>query len=73
MSGRWLPKKLRAKLTLNPYPYKSKSAAGKGIGIMWDHGAGDGNRTNTPDQNKGVTARFTVQLESNGVKSLTSY
>ena len=30
-------------------------------------GAGDGNRTNPIGQNKGVTARFLVQLESNGV------
>jgi hypothetical protein len=33
-------------------------------------GAGDGNRTNPIGQNKGVTARFSVQLESNGVKHL---
>jgi hypothetical protein len=31
-------------------------------------GAGDGNRTNPIGQNKGVTARFSVQLESNGVR-----
>jgi hypothetical protein len=29
--------------------------------------AGDGNRTNPIGQNKGVTARFSIQLESNGV------
>jgi hypothetical protein len=28
-------------------------------------GAGDGNRTNANGQNKGVTTRFVVQLESN--------
>ena len=33
-------------------------------------GAGDGDRTNPIGQNKGVTARFSVQLESNGVKLL---
>jgi hypothetical protein len=32
-------------------------------------GAGDGNRTNPIAPNKGVTTRFLVQLESNGVKS----
>jgi hypothetical protein len=32
-------------------------------------GAGDGNRTNPNEPNKGVTTRSTVQLESNGVKS----
>jgi hypothetical protein len=32
-------------------------------------GAGDGNRTNPISQNKGVTARFAVQLESNEVKT----
>jgi hypothetical protein len=32
-------------------------------------GAGDGNRTNPNEPNKGVTTRFSVQLESNGVKS----
>jgi len=33
------------------------------------YGAGDGNRTNPNEPNKGVTTRSTVQLESNGVKS----
>jgi hypothetical protein len=39
-------------------------------------GAGDGNRTNPNEPNKGVTTRSTVQLESNGVNSscsLTGY
>src|SRR5260370_14477387 len=31
-------------------------------------GAGDGNRTNPNEPNKGVTTRSEVQLESNGVK-----
>jgi hypothetical protein len=31
-------------------------------------GAGDGNRTNPNEPNKGVTTRSPVQLESNGVK-----
>jgi len=33
------------------------------------NGAGDGNRTNPNEPNKGVTTRFSVQSESNGVKS----
>jgi hypothetical protein len=33
-------------------------------------GAGDGNRTNPNEPNKGVTTRSAVQLESNGVKLL---
>jgi len=33
------------------------------------YGAGDGNRTNPNEPNKGVTTRFSVQLESNGVRS----
>jgi hypothetical protein len=33
------------------------------------YGAGDGNRPNPNEPNKGVTTRFSVQLESNGVKS----
>jgi hypothetical protein len=36
-------------------------------------GAGDGNRTNPNEPNKGVTTRSTVQLESNGVKYAKSY
>jgi len=36
------------------------------------YGAGDGNRTNPNEPNKGVTTRSTVQLESNGVKSSCS-
>ncbi len=32
------------------------------------YGAGDGNRTNPNEPNKGVTTRSAVQLESNGVK-----
>jgi hypothetical protein len=37
--------------------------------INRSYGAGDGNRTNPNEPNKGVTTRFSVQLESNGVKS----
>jgi hypothetical protein len=33
------------------------------------YGAGDGNRTNPNGPNTGVTTRFSVQLESNGVRS----
>jgi len=33
------------------------------------YGAGDGNRPNPNEPNKGVTTRFSLQLESNGVKS----
>jgi hypothetical protein len=36
--------------------------------VFSESGANDGNRTNPIGQNKGVTARFSVQLESNGVK-----
>src|ERR1700676_2408147 len=42
-----------------------------GLGFSFeglDSGAGDGNRTNPIEPNKGVTTRSTVQLESNGVK-----
>jgi hypothetical protein len=34
------------------------------------YGAGDGNRTNPNEPNKGVTTRSAVQLESNGVNFL---
>jgi hypothetical protein len=37
-------------------------------GIEGLKGAGDGNRTNPNEPNKGVTTRSAVQLESNGVK-----
>ena len=36
-------------------------------------GAGDGNRTNPNEPNKGVTTRSAVQLESNGVNCAKSY
>src|SRR6267378_7314737 len=41
----------------------------KGNRIIETYGAGDGNRTNPNEPNKGVTTRFSVQLESNGVRS----
>jgi|HubBroStandDraft_5_1064220.scaffolds.fasta_scaffold390590_2 hypothetical protein len=37
---------------------------------LLESGAGDGNRTNPNEPNKGVTTRFSIQLESNGVKSV---
>jgi hypothetical protein len=39
------------------------------IEFIETYGAGDGNRTNPNEPNKSVTTRFSVQLESNGVKS----
>jgi hypothetical protein len=44
----------------------------KGNCISGYFGAGDGNRTNPIGQNKGVTARFSIQLESNGVNKIVA-
>jgi hypothetical protein len=52
------------KLLLGAFKVLGQQEYWESIGIS---GAGDGNRTNTNGQNKGVTARFSVQLESNGV------
>jgi hypothetical protein len=40
---------------------------------MRSYGAGDGNRTNPNEPNKGVTTRSAVQLELNGVNYAESY
>lgn len=53
-------------------PLAGSAYARVGLGfnlIEITYGAGDGNRTNSNEPNKGVTTRFSVQLESNGVKS----